>query len=63
MFRKKKPHRGLSQIGLPTLRLTFPGHLNAYNLKTDATEAYDTRMTSKATVRAARHGMMIEQRY
>ena len=31
--------------------------------KTDATEADDTRMTSKAIVRAARHRVMIEQRY
>ena len=29
----------------------------------DATEAYDTRMTSKVTVRAARHRVMIELRY
>ena len=50
-------------LGLPTLRLTFPGHLNAQNLNTDATEAYDTRMTLKATVRAVRHRVTIEQRY
>ena len=37
--------------------------LRLRQLKTGATEAYDTRMTSKATVHAAHHRVMIEQRY
>ena len=61
----------------PVLWSKIPSSINrvanfAFNLsgtpqclefENDATEAYDTRMTSKVTVRAARHRVMIELRY
>ena len=52
-----------AKLGLPTFCFAIPGQLNTKNSKSDATEAYKTQLTSKATVRTAHHRVMIVQRY